>query len=177
MDFTQHLAARQDALVSTWLESMFSFYPTDSQRFFLQKKDRFHNPIGHTFQKEVVRIFAALLTDDFVEAAKEPMDEIVRIMAIQDFPPSRALRFLFLLKPLIREEGRDGGYPPADAEALIERIDELILAGFDIYSKRRDKVWELRANAYRNQTSALLRRANLLQGPFSEGSGSGDIHD
>ena len=41
------------------------------------------------------------------------------------------------------------------------RIDGLGLLAFDVYSKRREKIYEIRANEMKGRVSLLLRKAGI----------------
>jgi hypothetical protein len=45
---------------------------------------------------------------------------------------------------------------------LESRIDGLALLCFDVYMKRREKLYEIRANEAKTRVSGLLRKAGLL---------------
>jgi hypothetical protein len=92
------------------------------------------------------------------------LDEIIRIRALQDFAPSQALAFIFLLKNVIRQELADEIQQENLAAEILElesRIDGLALLGFDVYSKRREKIYEIRANEMKGRVSLLLRKAGV----------------
>jgi hypothetical protein len=99
-----------------------------------------------------------------VEEARAALDEIIRVLALQDIPPSQALAFVFHLKQVIREELaaelKDLSLAPELVE-LESRIDGLALLGFDAYTKRREKLCELKVNEVKAKVSGLLRRAGL----------------
>ena len=44
---------------------------------------------------------------------------------------------------------------------LESHIDGLALLGFDVYTKRREKLTEIRVNEVKNRVSALLRRTGV----------------
>jgi hypothetical protein len=93
------------------------------------------------------------------------LDGILRVRAIQDFTPSGAVGFLFEFKQVIRKALQGTG-PGNGASALLqeadEKLDQLLLTGFDIYSKRREKIYDLRVNEIKRQVARLLERANLV---------------
>jgi hypothetical protein len=93
------------------------------------------------------------------------LDGIVRIMAVQDFPPSRALRFVFLLKESIRTvlaEEIDANRRQEEALEIERSIDRLALQAFDVYMSCREKIYEMKANDANRRAASLLRRANLV---------------
>jgi hypothetical protein len=93
------------------------------------------------------------------------LDDIIRIKAVQDFSPSQAVSFIFLLKQVLRDtmkkEIRENSI--AEELALLEsRIDEMILLSFDIYVKCRERIYEIKADEVKRMTFRLLQRANLI---------------
>ncbi|MFH1293539.1 MAG: RsbRD N-terminal domain-containing protein, partial [Pseudomonadota bacterium] len=92
------------------------------------------------------------------------LENIIRIRSIQDFKPSQAIGFVLQLKKLVREmleskapiNGLSG-----ELQAFENRIDDIALLAFDIYSQCRQKIYEIRVNEVKNQLGRLLKRANL----------------
>jgi RsbT co-antagonist protein rsbRD N-terminal domain len=149
-----------------WVELIVETYPADSQRFFREQKDRFANPVGTTLSREVESLYHELLHGMDPEKVNSSLDEIIRIRAVQDFSPARAMSFVFLLKKVLREElDQEIKQSPAACEELLtleSRLDEMALRGFDLYVKCKEKIYEIRAKEAKNQVSRLLQRAGLL---------------
>ena len=149
-----------------WVELIIGTYPADSQRFFREQKDRFANPVGTILSREVESLYHELLHGMDPEKVNSSLDEIVRIRAVQDFSPARAMSFVFLLKKVLREElDQEIKQSPAAYEELLtleSRLDEMALRGFDLYVRCREKIYEIRAKEAKNQVSRLLQRAGLL---------------
>ena len=111
--------------------------------------------------RELVQAFLAEMDRDQVLAG---LDEILRIRAIQDFTPSQALAFIFLLKNVIREElapELTSGQYSQELQELEARIDGLALLGFDVYTQRRELLNQVRVDEIRSRVSGLLRRTGL----------------
>jgi hypothetical protein len=149
-----------------WLDLIIETYPADSQRFLREQKDRFANPVGTTMSREVESLCHELLHGMNPEKVTSSLDEIVRIRAIQDFSPARAMTFIFLLKKVLREElSHEIKENPAACEELLaleSRVDEMALRGFELYMKCREQVYEIRAREAKTQVSRLLQKAGLL---------------
>jgi hypothetical protein len=64
------------------------------------------------------------------------------------------------LKDIIREELGNGHSP--DMDALDRQVDEVLLMAFDVYSKCRQQIYEIRVHEVKNQVGKLLERANLI---------------
>lgn len=155
------VAARREGIVREWLARALASYPEHTARFLAQERDRFRNPVGHTFRQALPSLFDELLgtTMDAARVART-LDGIVRIRAVQDFTAGQSVGFLFALKKILREalgvEGR--GSPGAEALASLEdRIDDMVLLAFDLYMRCREQLYQIRAAEAR-------RRASLQQG-------------
>ena len=149
-----------------WLALIIDTYPADSQRFLREQKDRFANPVGTALARAVETLYHELLHGMNSEKVDSALDEIVRIRAVQDFSPARAMTFIFLLKKVLREELyqeiKESRAAWEDVLALEARVDEMALRGFDLYMNCREKVYEIRAREAKNHVSRLLQKAGLL---------------
>jgi hypothetical protein len=158
------LSAKSPAILEKWLDILLGSYYPDTVQFLKKEKDPFSNPVAHQLSRGVKDILAVLVEDKGVEEANAALDEVIRVLALKDMPPSRALAFMFSLKQVVREELKKELKDPALAPALVElesRIDGLALLGFDSYSQRREKLCELKVNEVKARVSGLLRRAGI----------------
>ena len=166
MKLEDHLKQKASHIRKRWVELIIETYPADSQRFFREQKDRFANPVGTTLSREVESLYHELLHGMDPEKVNTSLDEIVRIRAVQDFSPARAMSFVFLLKRVLREElDQEIKQSSAAYEELLtleSRLDEMALRGFDLYVRCREKIYEIRAKEAKNQVSRLLQKAGLL---------------
>ena len=165
MNVKQFLTENRATLVKKWVDLVLDVYPRDSHRFLRKEKNRFANPIGQTVAEEIQILYDELLRGDDGEKIAACLDNILKIQAIQAVPPSRALSFVFQFKGLVRKALPKGGTFNGAEEELEDfenRMDELALLAFDVYSKRRQTIYDLRVNEIRREVSRLLRRANLV---------------
>ena len=91
---------------------------------------------------------------------KESMRDAVRILAVQDVPPSKALSFIPLLKDEIRREAPDGSASAEDSGALrvIEaRLDEAMMEAFDLYMEFKEHITRVRINEVKAEKERLAR--------------------
>ena len=159
------LSEKRSNILKRWLQSVLETYPADSQRFLKKQKDPFANPIRYTISREIENIFDELLNGMDAERISPMLDRIIRMRAVQDFSPSQALSFVYLLKKVIREELKteiSQGRLFDEFLRFESRIDEMALIGFGIYMTCREKLYEIRANQAKNQVSKLLQRAGLI---------------
>ncbi len=159
------LQEKRKAIKDRWLQVVLESYPRDSRRFLKKQKDEFANPVGHTFLTELDNVLQEILEPSNSGRLEASLDRILRIKAVQDFTPSESISFLFLLKPIIRavvdESGREQD-PAPGLDALNTRIDKAVLTALDVFMSCREKLFMLRADHMKNQVSALLRRAGLM---------------
>jgi hypothetical protein len=81
------------------------------------------------------------------EIISQSLNDIMRLRAVQDFLPSQAVGFVFLLKQIIRSEIDPEVYDEIISQELSElenRIDETALVAFNLYAEAREKIYEIR---------------------------------
>lgn len=157
------LSDNKSAILGRWFEAVLETYPADTSRFLRTQKNRFANPVGQTIAEGLEQIFDRLMSGD-TDTVVPFLDNIIRIRAVQDFTPSKAVSFIFSLKQVVREElarTKTGAVPEADLAEFESAVDRLALLAFDIFMQCREKLYEIKANEVRNMTYRLLQRANM----------------
>jgi len=166
MKLVDLLKQKASHIPKRWFDLIIETYPADSHRFFKEQKDPFANPVGSTLAREVESLYHELLHGMNAERLDSSLGAIVRIRAIQDFTPAKAMAFIFLLKKVLREEFdqeiRESPAAFQEMLALESRLDEMALRGFDLYMKCREQVYEIRAREAKIHVSRLLQKAGLL---------------
>lgn len=159
------LSQREPHILKRWMECILDTYPEDARRFLEKQKDPFSNPVGSTLSRAIETFYREFLGTGDPEKLAGSLDALIRVRAVQGFSASSAVGFLFSLKKIIREEtrkeARDNRISEEDLVFFESRLDEAALAGFDLYMRCREKIYEIRARESRNQVSGLLRRAGL----------------
>jgi hypothetical protein len=154
------LKTSKAAILRRWLDLIFASYPNETNRFLRREKDRFQNPVGHTLIRETEVLFDALLESEDISICCEPIDNIVRIRAVQDFAPSQAVHFVYLLKRAIRDELDSQSLDPSvvyELPSIDTKIDQLALIAFDSYMRCREKISEIRINEIKRASAAYDR--------------------
>ena len=98
------LAERKTSLKERWRQRLFESYPPETVIFLKKEKNRFDNPMGHQLSEGLGRILETLVQELGRNQVLAALDEVIRVRALQNFTPSQALAFIFLLKNVIREE-------------------------------------------------------------------------
>lgn len=166
MDLLKQLTRKKNTIVKQWFDRLMATYPADTAQFLRSQKDAFANPVGQNSLQSLEGLLDHILTDFNPQTAKPIIDPIIRIRAIQDFTPSKAVRFVFDLKDIVRDiaaADQDDRQSQRALADLDHRIDDLGLLAFDIYMQCREKIYDLKANEMRARTLSAFDRAGLIK--------------
>jgi hypothetical protein len=156
MNLETLLAPKKKAIIQKWIDLVLDSY--GSPAFFKKQKDRFANPIGATISEALQDLYAILLEERDLGEAARPLEDIIKIRAVQDFTPSQAVGFVYLFKriaraELVKEKNRDE--IGAGLAVLEARIDMVALMAFDFYMDCRERLHQIRVNEVLSGRSAL----------------------
>lgn len=173
MNLLKQLTRKKSSIVNKWFDGIIATYPFDTAQFLANQKDPFANPVGQTNRKNLEAIYDQIISAADPNAVHDFLDPIIRIRAIQDFTPAKAISWIFDLKDIIRDalalHAGDGQH----LEELIRlerRIDQFGLLAFDIYMQCREKIYDLKANEMRARTYSAFSRAGLIKDPADNDS-------
>ncbi len=159
------LLERKSSILTRWFDKIIEGYPSDTSSFLKKQKNQFSNPVGNTILQGINGLFDVLVQGSDRDKVYPFLDDIIRIRAVQDFSPSQAVSFIFLLRQVVRDTIQKEIQENSISEelALLEsRIDEMILLSFDIYMKCKERIYEIKADEVKRMTFRLLQRANLI---------------
>ena len=163
--FKDILEKKKSAILKRWFTVIAESYPEETAKFLRSQRDPFANPVGRTIHKSTEDLFDELLTGPDHKNASAYLDPIIRIRAIQNFTPSSATEFIFSLKSVVRDVLRKDIHEPRLEQEMVDfeaRIDKLGLMAFDVYMKCKEKIYEIKANEFRNRFYSAFRRAGLI---------------
>lgn len=166
MSLNDQIAARTEELSLKWAELMLCTYPEQTQAVWRGNRDQFSNPVGHAIRKAATELLGHLLVWNDAEAVARSLDQLVKIRAVQDFSPSQALSFVFLLKKVLRQEFAEGLSASGELMELLRfetRVDNLASMAFDLYVRARDQVSRMRVEEVKRTHANIVRRANLMR--------------
>uniref|UniRef100_A0A7C4AK58 RsbT co-antagonist protein RsbRD N-terminal domain-containing protein n=1 Tax=Thermodesulfovibrio aggregans TaxID=86166 RepID=A0A7C4AK58_9BACT len=161
MTINDFLLKKRDVIVSKSFDLIISTYPENTQIFFKERKRQFTNPVGYTIYDSIEQIIDRLIENDSRDSFVSPLEEIIKIRAVQDFTPSDAIGFIFLIKKVIYEEL----HKEMEIQEVIDflsRFDSLALIAFDIFMKYREKIYDLKAKELINRTWWILKKWNIV---------------
>jgi hypothetical protein len=138
-------------------------YSDDASAAFKRNKDPFTNPVGHALRVGTRAAVEALCDGKDAIEVCSCLDEVIKIRAVQEFSPSQALSFVFMLKQAVRSELQaeaNGSSFSGELAQLEERIDQVGLRAFDVFSGYRERVYELRINEVKRSVGDWIERMN-----------------
>jgi len=157
MELGSILSENKKKIIEEWFDLAASAYPPDTAGFLKAQTNRFANPVGYNFSVAMEAAVDYLAGQRKAEEVLAALDGLVKIKAVQDFSASQAVRFIFLLKDVIRKHAG----PSEELSGLESRIDEMALVCFDFYMRNREKIYDLKASELRGMHYRLLEMANL----------------
>lgn len=161
MPISALLSQKKEKIVKKAFELTISTYPEQSQQVFKEKNRQFTNPVGYTTYQTIESIVEKIINDESIESFISPLEEIMKLRAVQDFTPSQAVGFIFFLKKTIQEE-LEKETDPTELIDFLSRIDSLSLLAFDLYMKQRERIYDIKANELINRTWWILRKWNIV---------------
>jgi hypothetical protein len=163
----QSLIEKKKSILERWFHLILETYPQEAAKFIRKERDRFVNPVGVILSEGMEALYEGLLKGAEADQLSNPLDKIIQIRSVQDFSPSQAVVIVSLLKKAIQEEMKGN---KIEMNGRIEewfdlesRMDQLSLMAFDIYTKYRERVYEIRINEIkkeRDRAFKLLERTN-----------------
>lgn len=158
------LAQKRATILGRWFDLIVETYPAETAKFLKRRQDQFANPVGAAVHEGIEGLLTQLATGLDPERISPFLDRIIRVRAIQDFTPSRAVAFVPLLKGIIREE-LEGELETLESTELAEfesRIDQLTLLAFDVYMACRERIYEIKVNEIKRMYCSPFDRKTLV---------------
>jgi hypothetical protein len=166
------LKRRRSDILTDWIDRTFATYPRESVSLLRAKTNRFSNPIGETIRSGLARLYDAFVADSHRDDPATLVGDMVRLRAVQDFTPARAVAFLTFLKASVRESLHsepDKTVGVEDLGGLEEAVDTILLCAMDVYVECREQLYRIRAGEARARSSKLIERANRIIEQHAEG--------
>jgi hypothetical protein len=142
-------------------------YPNEAGKFLFENKNQFSNPIGFTVSSRLPEILNELISPTDPQKMFDAIEDIIKIRTVQDFTPSEAVGFLYLLKKIIRKEYHRDEKEPLLFREMLEfesRIDQAVSLAFDIYVGLKEKIYEIKAGEVKARYGKMFDRLNEKYG-------------
>ena len=147
--WTDFLEVNKKAILERWLDCALALFP---------EKMGYSTPIAMVLSGALEKILFSLGKSE--NDCKEALDDVTRILAVQNFLPSKALSIFLEPKLILRDIMMKTNV--ADTlmqEAFNSRLDALTLEAFDSYMRHREKIYQLKVEEGSRRMHMALRRA------------------
>jgi hypothetical protein len=129
-----------------WVERTAESYPHLAAALLSKEPDLFRNPVGATLRRSLSQLLRELFGAMDATEIDSALDPIVRLLVVQGSVPGDAVRFVSLLKPILRElsSGQNSAvfYSRIDEDSL----DRLARMAADKHTQCREQLDRIRAN-------------------------------
>ena len=161
----QLMQQKHEELLKEWFEQAIAAYPAEAHKYFVRVDKDFANPVGSNIYRNMDHLLSELHGDRDADKLYGYLEMIMKIRAVQDMKPSKALAFLPSMKHLVltafKAEIKAGQVTQAELDDLYTDIDTMMLIAFDLYSESKEQLSNLRI-AQVKEMNAMLQKANLL---------------
>lgn len=141
----------KEEILGRWVEKVLGFY---------SKKMDFGTPMGDALSVSLGMILDEI--EDDSETLTDTLIHLSRILAVQEFPASKAMSLFFVLKSILREvapkSASKAALTQADWDACQARLEEITLGAFDHYMANREKIYQLKVDENKRRMFMALRR-------------------
>ena len=145
-------------IVKRWFDVIVDRYPAETAKFLRDQSDPFANPVGASLREELSPILDVLLDGEDPAAAEPSLDRVIRVRALQDMSPAAAVSFVLVLKEVFPEVV--GSSTQIVGAEFDRRVDDLLLVAFNVFSRCREQVYDIRVKEIRNRSLKVMERLN-----------------
>jgi len=160
MELTEALADKKKEILSLWIERTLDSYAAPG--FFKRSKDPFANPVGVNIANGLTALFELLVAQAEPATFLKPLDQVVRIRAVQEFTPSQAMAPFLELKWVVKQVfsgHKETQVLLGQLDTLDCAIDRMALAAFDIFAECREQLYRNRIRELKTGSSILTDAA------------------
>jgi hypothetical protein len=164
MTLKELLTTNKSKILQRWLDLVLDTYPPETARFLKDEKDRFANPVAFTVKCNLELLLDDLLNNSDEKSTLLHIEEIIKIRAVQDFSPSQAVSFVWLLKEAILDELKVQIKTKEMCFELMKlesEIDKLSGAAFNVYSACKDLIYQIQIKEFKAENSALMKMIDV----------------
>lgn len=161
MQLSKLIQDNRTEVAQRWFDVLLSSFPPETRKIWKANKDRFTNPVCHIFEESLEALIDGLVAWRDADVLAKPLNEIVRVRAVQDVAPSKSLAFIPGLKKLLRE--MFAGQVEAEEFGVFDlRLDNLTLMALDVYTKNREQLFVMRIEEFKNAHHMAFRKAGII---------------
>ena len=155
------LEKNKEWILEKWLDRRLSLFSNQKQSLIKTQMNQFQNPIRHEIQGGLKMILENL--EEKNDKFNEAVEQICRVMAIQDLPPSKAIALFYELKEIVHDRviKTNNTLKSEDFLEFNTNIENMTLKAFDCYCSHREKIYQLKVDESKNKAYMLIKKAGL----------------
>lgn len=162
MSWVEAIDRNKQKIINQWFQAVVETYPEETAKFLKSQKNPFLNPVGAAIKEGLEGILNWIISGGQTGEVTPFLDRIIRVRAIQEFKPSDALKFIADLRWIVREVCSAEAEIASVIDNLNALVDRLLMESFDVFSKCREDLYEVRLQEVKNRTFRLLQRAGIV---------------
>ncbi|MBC8208645.1 MAG: RsbRD N-terminal domain-containing protein [Desulfobulbaceae bacterium] len=135
----------REKIIDGWVAYTLETY--ESSSFFKSERDKFANPVGGNTREALSRLYNKLTLGADPSEFVPPLEQIMRIRAVQKFPPSQAVSPIHAIKHISRdiiEKNKETKHLIGQLYDFEFAVDLAVLAAFDLYMQCREQLYQVR---------------------------------
>ena len=150
------LAENKMVIAEKWLNAVLSVYHEDGAQFFKRQNDQFANPLGYSARTGLEKVIERLASGKPWELPSE-LIQFVKLRAVQDFSPSKAIAFVYDLKRIIVEVcGQDLVVANfSEWQGVEAELDKLALQVFELYVADRELIYKVKLQEFKSGNAVV----------------------
>ena len=151
----------KDWILEKWLDRRLSLFSNQKQSLIKSQMNQFQNPIRHEIHEGLKMILENF--DQESEKFNEAVEQICRVMAIQELSPSKAIAFFYELKEIFHDRVKklEHNLTGKEFAEFNSNIEKMTLKTFDCYCGHREKIYQLKVDESKNKAYMLIKKAGL----------------
>ncbi len=145
MKLSDALQTKKEKIISLWVDRTLDSYLEPG--FFKKSRDKFANPVGVNIKEGLTKLYEMLLSKAEPDQYVEPLDQVVRIRAVQEFTPGQAISPILELKWVVKQilsSDKDTRHLLVELDSFDCDVDRAALAAFDVYVNCREQLHRAR---------------------------------
>jgi hypothetical protein len=156
MELDEAFRYYREKIVNQWVDYLLSTY--ESSGFFQRERDLFANPVGGNTRQSLSKLFVLLSVNADNHEFIPPIEQIMKIRAVQKFAPSEAVGPLHGIKHIVREvfsKSKETKHLVTKLSEFDFAVDLAVLVAFDVYMQCREQLYKVRIQEIKTGSNIL----------------------
>ncbi len=156
MKLIEALEDNKSKILSLWIDRTLDSYASSS--FFKTSKNQFANPVGANINSALTKLFNLIVAGVDKGEYRKPLDQLVRIRAVQEFTPGEAVAPVLELKWVVKQvfsSNKEAKELLGELDMFDCEVDKAALEAFNIYMECRERLYQTRIHELKSGSYIL----------------------